>query len=49
MDSEGDIVMNANQVAKAFDLEIMGIASSEVYKLTGRRNVPDVSEVFSRG
>ena len=47
VDSEGDIVMNVNQVAKAFDLEIMGIASSEVYKLTGRRNVPDVSEVFS--
>ena len=49
MDSEGDFAMGVNQVAKATDGEIMGIASSEFYKLTGRRNVPDVSEVFSRG
>ena len=47
VDSEGDIVMNVNHVAKTYDLEIMGIANNEVYKLTGRRNVLDVSEVFS--
>ena len=49
VDSEGDFAMGVNQVAKSTDVEIMGIASSEFYKLTGRRNVPDVSEVFSRG
>ena len=49
VDSEGDFAMGVNQVAKATDVEIMSIANSEFYKLTGRRNVPDVSEVFSRG
>ena len=49
VDSEGDIAMNVSQVAKASDQEITGIASGEFFKLTDRRDVPDVSEGFSRG
>ena len=49
MDSEGDIAMNVSQVAKASDQEIMGIASGAFFKLADRRDVPEVSEGFSRG